>query len=229
MSDSSPRSVALVVDDDPAATALVAEALAREGITAVAAASADEARAVLADRNVDLIVLDLGLPDDNGLHLLSAVREAAATPVIIVSGHGELEDRVVGLRLGADDYLVKPFSLDELHARIRAVARRREEHRPRLAAGDVVLDLAQRRVWVDDEELRLRAKEFDVLAMLLAAAGEVVTRRRLHDEVWDGADEHLRGNSLEVALSRLRHHLARSRAVRITTLRGIGYRLDVEG
>lgn len=221
---------AVVVEDQERMRHLVTSYLEERGITATGCEDGDAALATIASTDPDVVVLDLMLPGLSGTAVCRALRLAGNdVPIIMLTARGEVSERVAGLEAGADDYLVKPFSLDELHARIRAVARRREEHRPRLAAGDVVLDLAQRRVWVDDEELRLRAKEFDVLAMLLAAAGEVVTRRRLHDEVWDGADEHLRGNSLEVALSRLRHHLARSRAVRITTLRGIGYRLDAEG
>lgn len=232
MSDSSPRSVALVVDDDPAATALVAEALAREGITAVAAASADEARAVLADRNVDLIVLDLGLPDDNGLHLLSAVREAAATPVIIVSGHGELEDRVVGLRLGADDYLVKPFSPSELAARAAAVMRRATGPGPGSAilefADGLRIDVPAREVSRRGAVIELRPREFDVLVALASHPRQVFTRDDLLRSVWNSSSEWQTPATVTEHVRKLRLALGSdpADARHIVTVRGVGYRFD---
>lgn len=232
MSDTSPRSVALVVDDDPAATALATEALAREGITVVVAATADEARAVLADRTVDLVVLDLGLPDDNGLHLLTAVRESSATPVIIVSGHGDLEDRVVGLRLGADDYLVKPFSPSELAARAAAVMRRTTATGPGPAilefADGLRIDVPAREVSRRGSVVALRPREFDVLVALASHPRRVFTRDELLRSVWRSSSEWQTPATVTEHVRKLRLALGADRAGahHIVTVRGVGYRFD---
>ena len=224
--------MALVVDDDPASTALAAEALAREGIVALVAATADEARSVLAGRPVDLIVLDLGLPDDNGLHLLASVREAAATPVIIVSGHGDLEDRVVGLRLGADDYLVKPFSPSELAARATAVMRRTTGAAPdaRILEFDdgLRIDVPAREVTRRGAVVELRPREFDVLVELATHPRRVFSRDDLLRSVWKSSSEWQTPATVTEHVRKLRLALEPddSAARHIVTVRGVGYRFD---
>ncbi len=232
MSDRSPKFVALVVDDDPASTTLAAEALAREGITAVVAATADAARAVLAQRTVDLIVLDLGLPDDNGLTLLSEVRETAATPVIIVSGFGDLEDRVVGLRLGADDYLVKPFSPSELAARSAAVMRRAVGAGPEVQALEfddgLRIDLLAREVTRSGEVVELRPREFDVLVELASNPRRVFTREDLLRAVWKSSSEWQTPATVTEHVRKLRLAVEPTSDPprHIITVRGVGYRFD---
>jgi DNA-binding response OmpR family regulator len=144
----------------------------------------------------------------------------------MLTARGAVPERVAGLEAGADDYLVKPFALEELHARLRAMQRRREsDDGQRLVVGDVTLDLLERRVWVNESEVTLSRREFAMLASLMDNRGHVVTRARLYDDVWDDEVD-INSNALDVHMSRLRHHLAGSRVVTIKTMRGVGYRLE---
>jgi DNA-binding response OmpR family regulator len=176
------------------------------------------------------VVLDLMMPGLGGTAVCRALRSAGNdVPIIMLTARGEVSERVAGLEAGADDYLVKPFALEELYARIRAIARRRDEASPAasVSVGDVTIDLGARRVWVAGTESSFTRRELDLLAALAESAGTVVSRLRLYEVVWDEVEENLNSNTLEVYISRLRHHLASSQDVTITTLRGIGYRLDV--
>jgi DNA-binding response OmpR family regulator len=218
----------VVIEDEPRMVELVTRYLEENDISTTGCADGEVGLRAIIETNPDVVVLDLMLPGLSGTGVCRALRAAGNdVPVIMVTARGEVKERVAGLEAGADDYLVKPFALEELHARIRAIARRRDELSSRLTVGDVTVDLESRRVWVGDDEVVLPRREFDVLAILFDPPGAVVSRRRLYDEVWEGADEELQSNSLEVYISRVRHHLAASRQVVITTLRGVGYRLDV--
>jgi DNA-binding response OmpR family regulator len=219
---------AVVVEDQARMLHLVTSYLEEKGITTSGCADGEAGLSAIIETSPDVVVLDVMLPGLSGTAVCRALRAAGNdVPIIMLTARGEVSERVAGLEAGADDYLVKPFALEELHARIRTIARRRDESPARITAGDVVVDLDQRRAWVAGDEISTPSKEFDVLAALVDPPGAVVSRRRLREEVWDGADEDLRSNSLEVYVSRLRHQLARSRTVTIVTLRGIGYRLDV--
>jgi DNA-binding response OmpR family regulator len=143
----------------------------------------------------------------------------------MLTARGAVPERVAGLEAGADDYLVKPFALEELVARLRAIARRRDSTEHRLATGDVVLDPLEQRVWVADVEVALSRREFSMLATLMEHAGRVVSRQRLFEAVWDGEVD-IKSNSIDVHMSRLRARLETSARVRVTTLRGVGYRLE---
>ncbi|MDT0395403.1 response regulator transcription factor [Streptomyces edwardsiae] len=177
-------------------------------------------------RSADLLLLDLGLPDADGLDVLRGLRAVSDLSVLILTARGDERSVVRGLRLGADDYLVKPVRLTELLARIEAVTRRTA---PRPAApaartvraGDVEVDVDARRVRVDGAEVDLTAKEFDVLAALAARAGTAVSREQLLDEVWGDA-HHAVSRSLDVHLTQLRAKLGRPGP--LTTIRGFGYR-----
>ena len=177
-------------------------------------------------RSADLLLLDLGLPDADGLDVLRGLRAVSDLSVLILTARGDERSVVRGLRLGADDYLVKPVRLTELLARIEAVTRRTA---PRPAApgartvraGDVEVDLDARRVRVAGAEVDLTAKEFDVLAALAARAGTAVSREQLLDEVWGDA-HHAVSRSLDVHLTQLRAKLGRPGP--LTTIRGFGYR-----
>ena len=177
-------------------------------------------------RSADLLLLDLGLPDIDGLDVLRGLRAVSDLSVLILTARGDERSVVRGLRLGADDYLVKPVRLTELLARIEAVTRRTA---PRPAApaartvraGDVEVDVDARRVRVDGAEVDLTAKEFDVLAALAARAGTAVSREQLLDEVWGDA-HHAVSRSLDVHLTQLRAKLGRPGP--LTTIRGFGYR-----
>jgi len=230
----------LVVEDDDGIAVPLLRTLAREGYDVDRVA--DGAQALeRADADVDLVVLDLGLPDMDGLDVCRRLRDQDFTGgiVILTARDGEL-DRVVGLDVGADDYIAKPFALAELLARLRALLRRSGAAAAASApvapaaqhpddvppAPALVVDVDARRVLVGSRELALSTKEFDLLARLDAPRGSVVTRERLMDEVWD---ENWFGSTktLDVTMARLRQKLDDSGAeVRITTLRGVGFRLD---
>jgi DNA-binding response OmpR family regulator len=217
--------VLLVEDDDGVADAL-AEALGAHGHTPRRVRRG--ADALTAHRDADVMLLDLGLPDEDGLEVLRKLRRVAVVPVLVLTARGDERSVVRGLRLGADDYLVKPVRLAELLARMDAVARRSRAR----AAGDdgrivrvadVEIDLGARRVCVADREITLTTKEFDVLAVLASRSGTAVSRQQLMDEVW--GDAYLAvSRSLDVHLAQLRAKLGRPGLV--TTIRGFGFRLS---
>jgi DNA-binding response OmpR family regulator len=218
--------VLLVEDDDGVADALV-EALGAHGHTPTRVRRG--ADALTAHRDADVILLDLGLPDEDGLEVLRKLRKVSVVPVLVLTARGDERSVVRGLRLGADDYLVKPVRLAELLARMDAVARRSSA---RAAGGDcrivrvadVEIDLDARRVCVADREITLTTKEFDVLAALASRSGTAVSRQQLMDEVW--GDAYLAvSRSLDVHLAQLRAKLDRPGL--LTTIRGFGFRFAV--
>jgi DNA-binding response OmpR family regulator len=209
----------LVVEDDPAVAEPLLEGLQRNGLDVHHVAFARDV--VPAAHDVDVVLLDLGLPDGDGITILRDLRQVTEVPVIIVTARGHEADRVIGLELGADDYVVKPFSVRELSARIRAVSRRRRVEAP-LAAGRVRIDRGQRRAFVDEQEVDLTAKEFDLLAVLAEEPGRVVPRQELFSRVWDPV-WHGTGKTLDVHVSALRRKLDDPEL--IETVRGVGYRL----
>ena len=213
----------LVVEDDPAVAEPLIEGLRRHGLEVV-----HVGLAVLvpdAAREVDVVLLDLGLPDDDGLNVLRIVRATSEVPIIIVTARGDETDRVVGLELGADVYVVRPFSVRELSARIRAVSRRRRVETS-LVAGRIAVDRSRRRATCDGNVLDLTAKEFDLLAVLAEEPGRVVPRQELLSRVWDPV-WHGSGKTLDVHVSSLRRKLSSPELVE--TVRGVGYRLVDDG
>jgi two-component system, OmpR family, response regulator RegX3 len=225
-----PRMVLLVEDEETITTPLT-EALGREGFRAETAASLAHGLALAKSRRPDLVLLDVMLPDGSGFELLRELRsDGVKVPVIMLTARGDEADRVLGLELGADDYVVKPFSARELVARIRAVLRRvsaagAPATPDRLRIGDLDLDASARSVTLDGEPLELTRKEFDLLALLMGQAGTVVSRERLIDEVWDvnwfGSTK-----TLDVHVSGLRKKLGDdpSDPRYLHTVRGVGFR-----
>jgi DNA-binding response OmpR family regulator len=214
----------LLVEDEESITTPLAEALERDGFEPTIAHTAADALAQARQRRPDLVLLDLMLPDGSGLDVCRELRASSSVPIIILSARGEEADRVVGLELGADDYVVKPFSAREVIARIRAVLRRAaapaaSSDQP-VEIGPVRLDPAKRSVALAGEPVDLARKEFDLLALLMQEAGTVVSRERLIDEVWDvnwfGSTK-----TLDVHISALRKKLAPEL---IHTVRGVGFR-----
>jgi DNA-binding response OmpR family regulator len=212
----------LVVEDEDAIADPLLEGLGREGFEVERAATGQEA---LAASEPDLVLLDLRLPDIDGFEVCRRLRERSRVPIIVVSARGEEVDRVVGLELGADDYLVKPYGLRELVARIHAVMRRLE---PR--AGDVTLmrvdglevDRRARRVTLDDRPLELTPREFDLLAVLASDPGAAISRERIFEQVWEtrwfGSPK-----TIDVHVAALRRKLGDPGW--IETVRGVGFRL----
>ena len=216
----------LVVEDDDGVAGAVVEALDAHGHVAIRAQRAAEVWTHL--RGADVVLLDLGLPDGDGLEVLRRLRRIASTPVLVLTARDAERDVVRGLRLGADDYVVKPVRLRELLARVEAVARRARAHGDDDTAPDVVVlddlrvDLDARRATVGEVEINLTAKEFDILAALARRPGAAVSRQQLLDEVW--GDAYLAvSRSLDVHLASLRSKLGRPGL--LATIRGFGYRL----
>ena len=218
----------LIVEDDEAISTGLIRVLEGQGYAVRSVSSGG--RAVLsADESIGLVLLDLGLPDMDGIDVCRRLR--AARPelaILIVSARDQELDVVAGLDAGADDYLMKPFRLSELLARVRAHLRRAATASPLaveepLRAGGVVVDRGARRAWVDERELALRPKEFDLLALLTAQAGRAVTRERIMREVWN-TEWSESTKTLDTHVMTLRQKLGTKH---ITTLRGVGYRLEV--
>jgi DNA-binding response OmpR family regulator len=208
---------------------LVASYLGDHQVTTTAAHDGPTGLAAARQPDVDAVVLDLMLPGMSGIEVCKQLRrEGNDVPVLMLTARGAVPERVAGLEAGADDYLVKPFALEELHARLRAIRRRIDPDADRrLVFGDVTLDPLEQRVWVAGSEVTLSRREFAMLSSLLENRGHVVSRSRLYDDVWE--DEDIRSNSIDVHISRLRNRLESSRQVTIKTLRGVGYRLEQSG
>lgn len=216
----------LLVEDDDRIAAALRPALHRHGITTTRLARGRGAVDHLA--GVDVVLLDLGLPDVDGVDVCREIRAASAVPVIVVSARGEVDDRILGLDSGADDYVVKPYDIGELVARVHAVYRRRRAEAVSGGAQDVVevegvvVDLTRHSVSVDGRPVTLTRKEFQVLALLASSGGAVCARGRIVAEVW-GRTWAGANRTLDVHVATLRTKLGRPELVQ--TVRGVGYRL----
>jgi two-component system, OmpR family, response regulator len=213
----------LVVEDETKLAALLRRGLRREGMGVDVASAGYEAIVRATATNYDLILLDVMLPDFDGFEVCRRLRaEDVWSPTLMLTARDAVEDRVRGLDSGADDYLAKPFSFEELLARIRALTRRASGPRPAvLEVGELRLDPATHRVWRDGDELSLTAREFALLEMFMRHPGEVLSRFELLEHVWDGSYEN-RSNVIEVYVGYLREKVDRET---IETVRGAGYRL----
>jgi DNA-binding response OmpR family regulator len=214
----------LFVEDERSIYEPFSRALAREGFAVTVATTVAEA---LAAPEADLVLLDLNLPDGDGRDVARELRRRGDVPIIMLTARGTETDRIVGLEIGADDYVVKPFSGGEVIARIRAVLRRSAKPAAPEEIGDLRVDAGARRVWMKEDEVVLSRKEFDLLAALMARAGQVATREDLMAEVWD---ENWFGSTktLDVHVGWLRRKLGDDpEAPRyIHTVRGVGYRFS---
>ena len=220
----------LLVEDDPTLRQALAFNLSREGYEVASASDGEAALEAARGNRHDLILLDVMLPGMSGIEVLRVLRrEGVSTPVIILSAKGDEIDRVVGLKVGADDYVAKPFSRPELLARIEAVLRRnRREDTPAQESGtlryaNVVIDVAHREVTVDEAPVHLTTKEFDLLAHMAAAPGRIFTRDQLLARIW-GYDYLGDGRTVDVHISWLRGKLRGSNGHNhFRTVRGVGY------
>lgn len=218
----------LLVEDEEDLLAALAKGLRREGYAVDVASEGVEGLSMLEVEPYDLVILDLGLPGMDGLEVIRRVRrEQPALLILVLTARAQLDDRVRGLDLGADDYLTKPFGFEELSARIRALLRRDLRARePVSRCGDLRLDSAQRVAWQGDRRLALTRKEFAILAYLMRRAGEIVSQEELLDHVWDAQVNPLT-NVVPVHINALRRALGDSakdpRYIR--TISGLGYQL----
>jgi DNA-binding response OmpR family regulator len=229
---SSKRPTILLVEDERAITEPLAEALEREGFVPEVAGTAAEAMETARGSAPDLVLLDIGLPDGSGLDVCRELRRQTEVPIIMLTARGSEADRVAGLELGADDYIVKPFSAREVMARVRAVLRRASKtgdgdgSRP-IVIGDLSLDPARHQARLAGEPLELSRKEFELLRVLMDEAGSVITREALLEDVWDmnwfGSTK-----TLDVHISGLRRKLGDDpkEPSYIHTVRGVGFRFS---
>jgi DNA-binding response OmpR family regulator len=219
----------LLIEDEESISEPLASALEREGFSTVVAPTAEQGLEAFRTRAPDLVLLDVMLPDGDGRDVLRHIRDTSRTPVIMVTARGQEMDRVLGLELGADDYVAKPFSAAELVARIRAVLRRTAAPAPTgestLEVGDIRINLDTREAARADQPLQLTLKEFELLRMLVEQAGRVVRRTELMDEVWD-PNWYGSTKTLDVHVSSLRKKLGDDPASPryIHTARGVGFR-----
>ncbi|MEX0743636.1 MAG: response regulator transcription factor [Actinomycetota bacterium] len=214
----------LLVEDEDRIASFVEKGLGTRGFEVRRVVTGGAALDAISD-DVDIVVLDLGLPDIDGLEVLRSLRKAwASLPVVILTARGDIDDRVAGLDLGADDYVPKPFAIDELAARLRARLRARfDESLTRLHVGDLELDLIARRARLTGKIIELTSREFALLEMLMRHAGQAISREELLANVW-GLDFDPRSNLVDVYIRYLRRKLGNGW---IETLRGVGYRIVV--
>jgi DNA-binding response OmpR family regulator len=230
--EKSERLKVLVVEDDRETREFIERALAEDGLAVDTHGRIGELRAVERIEAAAAVVLDVALPDANGIEMCRAWRAAGArTPILILTAHADVASRVAGLDAGADDYLGKPFALAELRARVRALLRRgpRAASERVLRHGSVVVDFQRRRAWVAGAEVPLTKREIDLLERLAQGQGHAVSRNELLQDVWGDSSAEAAA-SLEVILARLRRKLVgSSKAGLIRTVRGYGYALTVAG
>ena len=221
----------LVIEDEPQMRRFLRPALEGQGYRVVEAGTAREGMALASSHNPDLVILDLGLPDGDGVEVTQRLREWSTAPIVVVSARGQEADKVAALDAGADDYLTKPFGTGELFARLRVAHRhsagvRAEAGEPVFEAGGLKVDAAARQVYRDGHEIHLTALEYKLLATLVRHAGRVITHRQLLKEVW-GPSSVNETQYLRVYMAQLRHKLEKdpARPTLLVTETGVGYRL----
>jgi two-component system KDP operon response regulator KdpE len=229
---SEPHPIVLVIEDEVQMRRFLRASLGNNGYQVYESATAADGLAQAASRNPDLVLLDLGLPDQDGLVVTERLREWAKMPIIVLSARGKEEDKIKALDAGADDYLTKPFGIGELLARIRVALRhsaRSDSGESQFTMGDVRVDLSRRQVLKGDQEVHLTPIEYKLLATLIKYEGRVITHRQLLREVW-GLNSSEQTQYLRVYMAQLRHKLEAnpSRPQFLTTEPGVGYRLRTQ-
>ena len=219
----------VVVDDEPMVREVVTHYLRRDGFNVTTAADGAAALQLIEAGAPDMVVLDLMLPSVSGLEVLEAVRRHSDVPVILLTARGDEGDRVLGLELGADDYVTKPFSARELAARVKSVLRRSVAKPPptgeRIEHGDLVIDPVGRRVTLAGRAIDLTRREFELLTFLAASPGQVFSRAQILDHVWDSSPEWQDPSTVTVHVRRLRTKLGSGGSL-IETVWGVGYRFE---
>ena len=224
------RATVLVVDDERAIQRFLRPSLEENGFTVLEASTGRSALELAVARKPDVILLDLSLPDMDGLDVLKRLREWSSAPVIVVSARGQESDKIAGLDRGADDYLTKPFGVEELLARIRVALRHAElaarDPEPVYEHGDLKIDLTLRRVWLSKKEVRLSPLQYTLLAALVRDAGRVVSQKQLMKELWpEGGST---PEALRILVHQTRHRIEDEpvRPRHLKTEPAVGYRLE---
>lgn len=224
----------LIIEDDPFLLSSLKQLLEANNYTIREAANAKDGFASIADQTPDLLILDLGLPDEDGVSLCRRIRMKWTFPILMLTSRSDLLDKIVGLEVGADDYVTKPFESRELLARIRACMRRTSEYKAEgpddeaIRSGPLTLDLKQRSAAIDSQKVILTALEFRLLHYFVSNSGRVLEREQLFESVW-GYDDEFNSNSLDVFIYRLRTKLEKASGKKaIHTVRGFGYRFGFE-
>lgn len=216
----------LLIEDDAILADGLTRSLRQSGYAVDWSSDGEEAEAILRSQEFDLVILDLTLPGIDGLDLLRKYRDRkGSAPVFIITARSEVDDRIRGLDLGADDYLTKPFDLGEFEARVRALMRR--EHGAglgRLTIGELALDLAARRAFIDNRPLELPKRELSILEVLMTRQGSILNKDQIIDRIAE-FDEDISASAIEIYISRLRRKLEPA-GVSIRTIRGVGYSLE---
>ncbi len=224
----------LVVDDETPIVEAVAYSLRKEGYQALTAGDAEQCIDLTRREKPDLIILDVMLPSASGFDICRMLRKQSAVPIIMLTARAEETDRVVGLELGADDYITKPFSMRELMARVKSVLRRsangEADRHSLVEVGELTIDPGKYEVHVGEKRVELSPKEFDLLLFLATHAGQVFTRQALLDRVW-GADAYVEDRTVDVHIRWLREKIEEepSKPVRLLTVRGVGYKCSADG
>jgi two-component system KDP operon response regulator KdpE len=232
MTAGSDRTPLLVVDDEPPIRRLLRTSLGAEGFEVIEADNAANALAAIEARKPEVVILDLGLPDQDGLDVIRSIRRSGSKlPIVVLSSRGDERGKVEALELGADDYVTKPFGIAELVARIRTALRHRFQEQggePLFKSGPLQVDLVRRAVAVNGEEVKLSPKEYDILRLLVLHAGKVLTHRFIMQQVWGAASD---VQYLRIYVRQLRQKIERDpeRPSLIMTETGVGYRLRVQG
>ena len=232
MTAGSDRTPLLVVDDEPPIRRLLRTSLGAEGFEVFEADSAEKAFATIEAKKPEIVILDLGLPDHDGLDVIRRIRKSGSKlPIVVLSSRGDERGKVEALELGADDYVTKPFGIAELVARIRTALRHRFQEQggePLFKTGPLQVDLVRRVVMVGGEEVKLSPKEYDILRLLVLHAGKVLTHRFIMQQVWGAACD---VQYLRIYVRQLRQKIEADpeRPTLIMTETGVGYRLRVEG
>ncbi|MEP6756030.1 MAG: response regulator transcription factor [Chthonomonadales bacterium] len=224
----------LVVDDEQPILEAVAYTLRKEGYTALTAANAEQCMEIARNEKPNLIILDVMLPSASGFDICRMIRKQSSVPIIMLTARAEETDRVVGLELGADDYVTKPFSMRELLARVKTILRRTnngDAHATKqvVEAASIRIDPAKHEVTVAGKKAALSPKEFDLLHFLVTHPDQVFTRQTLLDQVW-GADAYVEDRTVDVHIRWLREKVENepSQPLRLITVRGVGYKLSTE-
>jgi len=224
----------LIIEDDPFLLSSLKQLLEANSFAVREASNAKDGFASIAEQNPALLILDLGLPDEDGVSLCRRIRMKWTFPILMLTSRSDLLDKIIGLEVGADDYITKPFESRELLARIRACLRRTSEYKYEdnkseiLRSGSLTLDMKQRMATINDQKIVLTALEFRLLHYFVANTGRVLEREQLFESVW-GYDDEFNSNSLDVFVYRLRTKLERASGKKaIQTVRGFGYRFTLE-